>query len=143
MTTLRIDSPWCIRSKASLIFASGSSFVTISSRVAARSPTKLSSGPRKKCCGRSTRNARSSAILPTGAVEGRLILDDQVYDIANPDRLAPLRGRRIGLIPQEPGISLDPLFRVGDQLPTSTPTSARVTLERLGGQWLIAKFEPV
>jgi Mce-associated membrane protein len=33
--------------------------------------------------------------------------------------------------------------RVGDQPPTSTPTSARVTLERLGGQWLIAKFEPV
>ncbi|BBX86510.1 hypothetical protein [Mycolicibacterium aubagnense] len=33
--------------------------------------------------------------------------------------------------------------RVGDQPPTSTPTSARVTLERLGGRWLIAKFEPV
>lgn len=33
--------------------------------------------------------------------------------------------------------------RIGDQPPTSTPTSARVTLERLGGQWLIAKFEPV
>ncbi|KIU17993.1 hypothetical protein [Mycolicibacterium llatzerense] len=33
--------------------------------------------------------------------------------------------------------------RVGDQPPTSTPTSARVTLERLGGQWLIANFEPV
>ena len=33
--------------------------------------------------------------------------------------------------------------KVGDQPSTSTPTSARVTLERLGGQWLIAKFEPV
>lgn len=33
--------------------------------------------------------------------------------------------------------------RIGDQPPSSTPTSARVTLERLGGQWLIAKFEPV
>lgn len=33
--------------------------------------------------------------------------------------------------------------RIGDQPPTSTPTSARVTLERLGGQWLIARFEPV
>nr|WP_238391878.1 MULTISPECIES: hypothetical protein [unclassified Mycolicibacterium] len=32
---------------------------------------------------------------------------------------------------------------VGDQPPTETPTTARVTLERLGGQWLIAKFEPV
>ncbi|MUL66738.1 hypothetical protein BOO86_19855 [Mycobacterium sp. CBMA 234] len=32
---------------------------------------------------------------------------------------------------------------VGGQPPTETPTTARVTLERLGGQWLIAKFEPV
>jgi Mce-associated membrane protein len=32
---------------------------------------------------------------------------------------------------------------VGGEAPTATPTSVRVTLERLGGQWLIAKFEPV
>ncbi|MDR3663395.1 MAG: hypothetical protein P4L86_23920 [Mycobacterium sp.] len=32
---------------------------------------------------------------------------------------------------------------VGGQAPTDTPTSVRVTLERLGGQWLISKFEPV
>lgn len=40
-------------------------------------------------------------------------------------------------------VFVDQTVRVGDQPPTSTPTSARVTLERLGGQWLIAKFEPV
>ncbi|KAB7761636.1 hypothetical protein [Mycolicibacterium mucogenicum] len=40
-------------------------------------------------------------------------------------------------------VFVNQIVRVGDQLPTSTPTSARVTLERLGGQWLIAKFEPV
>jgi Mce-associated membrane protein len=32
---------------------------------------------------------------------------------------------------------------VGDQPPTNTPTSVRVTLERLGGKWLISKFETV
>ncbi|MDH6244668.1 hypothetical protein [Mycobacterium sp. OTB74] len=32
---------------------------------------------------------------------------------------------------------------VGDQPPTDTPTSVRVTLERLGGKWLISKFETV
>lgn len=40
-------------------------------------------------------------------------------------------------------VFVDQTVRIGDQPPTSTPTSARVTLERLGGQWLIAKFEPV
>ncbi|GCB00116.1 hypothetical protein [Mycolicibacterium sp. NCC-Tsukiji] len=40
-------------------------------------------------------------------------------------------------------VFVNQIVRVGDQPPTSTPTSARVTLERLGGQWLIAKFEPV
>ncbi|MFL0294135.1 hypothetical protein ACJH6J_24290 [Mycobacterium sp. SMC-18] len=40
-------------------------------------------------------------------------------------------------------VFVNQVVRVGDQPPTSTPTSARVTLERLGGQWLIAKFEPV
>jgi Mce-associated membrane protein len=32
---------------------------------------------------------------------------------------------------------------VGDQPPTDLLTSVRVTLERLGGKWLISKFEPV
>lgn len=40
-------------------------------------------------------------------------------------------------------VFVNQIVRVGDQPPTSTPTSARVTLERLWGQWLIAKFEPV
>ncbi len=40
-------------------------------------------------------------------------------------------------------VFVNQIVRIGDQPPTSTPTSARVTLERLGGQWLIAKFEPV
>ena len=38
--------------------------------------------------------------------------DDRVF----PDRIAPLRGRRISYIPQEPMSNLDPSFTIGSQL---------------------------
>ncbi|MBN9104938.1 MAG: dipeptide/oligopeptide/nickel ABC transporter permease/ATP-binding protein [Propionibacteriaceae bacterium] len=62
-------------------------------------------------------------LLPDNAiVTGGAIQFDGVYTVApdddhvHQDRLAPLRGKRISYIPQEPMSNLDPAFTVGSQL---------------------------
>jgi peptide/nickel transport system ATP-binding protein len=50
----------------------------------------------------------------TGA--GQLSVRGRQVALDRPDALRPLRGREVGFIPQDPFTSLDPLFRVGDQL---------------------------
>ena len=32
---------------------------------------------------------------------------------------------------------------VGNDPPTDTPSSVRVTLDKIGGRWLISQFDPV
>ena len=57
-------------------------------------------------------------LLPVsaGVSQGEILLDGT--DVANGDDrvFAPIRGRRIGLVSQEPMVALDPLFTVGSQL---------------------------
>jgi len=47
---------------------------------------------------------------------GQLSVRGRQVALDRPDALRPLRGREVGFIPQDPFTSLDPLFRVGDQL---------------------------
>ncbi|WP_159992440.1 ABC transporter ATP-binding protein [Roseomonas sp. 18066] len=67
--------------------------------------------------GKSTLAAAIAGLTPAGArLEGRILLDGRpVTGLAERDWRA-LRGRRIGYVPQEPGLSLDPIQRIGAQL---------------------------
>lgn len=50
------------------------------------------------------------------ATSGRMVFDGTEYDLTAPESLAALRGRRIGLIGQNPISALDPSFTVRSQL---------------------------
>jgi peptide/nickel transport system permease protein len=57
-------------------------------------------------------------LLPRGVVRtrGEVVFDGQTLDGDDASALRKLRGGKIGLIPQEPMISLDPNFTVGQQV---------------------------
>ncbi|MBD8065588.1 ABC transporter ATP-binding protein [Devosia sp. PTR5] len=60
-----------------------------------------------------------AGLLPEGArVDGQILFDGQPLP-ANEAALARLRGRRIGMVFQEPMTALNPLMRVGDQIEES------------------------
>src|SRR5262245_35475630 len=66
-------------------------------------------------CGKSTLAAACLRLLPPGAriAAGEVLLDGEDL-VRLPERaLEGIRGARIAWIPQEPGISLDPLQRLG------------------------------
>jgi peptide/nickel transport system ATP-binding protein len=70
---------------------------------------------------------------PPGRIaDGEIWLKDQRIDTLKPDALRRIRGKRIGMIFQDPLTSLNPLYRIGDQLIETilthldvTPTEAR------------------
>lgn len=56
-------------------------------------------------------------ILPGGlAARGRVAIGDRVLSAAAPDGFRGLWGREIGVLPQEPWLSLDPLMRARGQI---------------------------
>jgi microcin C transport system ATP-binding protein len=56
-------------------------------------------------------------LLPPGAATtGRVMLDGTDMAAASPDRLRSVRGRRVGMVFQEPMTSLNPLHRIGRQV---------------------------
>lgn len=57
-------------------------------------------------------------LLPAGtrALSGRAVIDGETIDLTNEACLAALRGKRIGMIFQEPMAALDPCFTVGHHL---------------------------
>jgi peptide/nickel transport system permease protein len=69
-------------------------------------------------CGKTVTAMSILGLLPgTGTIErGRIIFDGRDLAAGGERELRRARGRDIGLISQEPMISLDPAFRVGDQL---------------------------
>ena len=56
-------------------------------------------------------------LLPPGMrASGQVVLDDENLLTLPERRLCQIRGRRIGMIFQEPMTALDPLMRIGDQV---------------------------
>lgn len=54
--------------------------------------------------------------LPGGLqASGTLIFNDQRHDLASRPARA-LWGRTLGILPQEPGLALDPIMRAGEQV---------------------------
>jgi len=53
---------------------------------------------------------------PVRITSGRLGVRGRQVTLHDADAIRPLRGKEVGFVPQDPFTSLDPLFRVGDQL---------------------------
>jgi peptide/nickel transport system ATP-binding protein len=53
---------------------------------------------------------------PVRITAGRLSVRGCEVNLEESDAVRPLRGKEVGFVPQDPFTSLDPLFRVGDQL---------------------------
>jgi peptide/nickel transport system ATP-binding protein len=68
-------------------------------------------------CGKSITALALMGLLPDGAhVEGSIRFDGQELTSLDEDRLCRLRGRRIGMIFQEPMTALNPLHTIGRQI---------------------------
>lgn len=56
-------------------------------------------------------------LLPAGlTASGRVIIDGLALDLADPSKHRPLWGRRVGILPQEPWLALDPTMRASEQV---------------------------
>ncbi|WP_442772232.1 dipeptide ABC transporter ATP-binding protein [Paenirhodobacter enshiensis] len=68
--------------------------------------------------GKSMTSLAVMGLLPEGArCEGRIRFEGQDLTALSEDRMCALRGDRLGMIFQEPMTALDPLMRIGDQVP--------------------------
>jgi peptide/nickel transport system ATP-binding protein len=74
-----------------------------------------------------TGNAVIGLLEPPGRIAGGAVyLKGQRIDTLAPDAMRRMRGKRIGMVFQDPLTSLDPLYRIGDQLVETITTHARV-----------------
>ena len=64
---------------------------------------------------------------PSRIAGGEIRLDGERIDNLSPARMRVLRGRRIGMIFQDPLTSLNPLLRIGDQLTETILTHLSLT----------------
>ncbi len=56
-------------------------------------------------------------VLPEGlTATGMVTIDGQVLSLAEPKRFRPLRGRKVGVLPQEPWLALDPTMVAVEQV---------------------------
>jgi oligopeptide/dipeptide ABC transporter ATP-binding protein len=70
-------------------------------------------------CGKSTLVKAVLGVLPQNAraTSGRVVFDGtDLLPLRDRELAARFRGRRIGFIPQDPALALNPMFRVGTQL---------------------------
>ena len=79
--------------------------------------------------GKSVTGAAVMGLLePPGRIGGGEVwLKGERIDNLPPHRLRRIRGKRIGMVFQDPLTSLDPLYRVGDQLTETIMTHARLS----------------
>src|SRR5215212_5124929 len=64
---------------------------------------------------------------PGRIVGGEVRLKGQRIDNLTPEEMRKVRGKRIGMVFQDPLTSLNPLYRVGDQIIETIRTHARVS----------------
>jgi peptide/nickel transport system ATP-binding protein len=75
-----------------------------------------------------TGNAIIGLLEPPGRIAGGEVrLKGERIDNLRPRAMRRIRGKRIGVVFQDPLTSLDPLYRVGDQLVETMRTHARLT----------------
>lgn len=68
-------------------------------------------------CGKSVTWLAALGLLgPRARVSGSVVLDGQAIDHLSGDTMAPIRGKRIAMIFQDPTSSLNPVQRIGTQL---------------------------
>ena len=70
-------------------------------------------------CGKSTLALAILGITPKAATveSGRILLEgENLLDLSDRDMTRRVRGRRIGFIPQDPYLALNPVFKIGSQL---------------------------
>ena len=73
-------------------------------------------------CGKSVTAMALMGLLPPGAADipgGTLVFDGQTYDLTRESIPSDLRGDRMAMIFQEPMTSLNPAFRIGNQIAES------------------------
>jgi peptide/nickel transport system ATP-binding protein len=64
---------------------------------------------------------------PSRIAGGQILLDGERIDNLSPDAMRRIRGKRIGMIFQDPLTSLNPLYRIGDQLIETILTHERMS----------------
>jgi len=75
-----------------------------------------------------TGSAVIGLIEPPGRIAGgEILLRGERIDNLPPSRMRLLRGKRIGMVFQDPLTSLNPLYRIGDQLVETILTHSRLT----------------
>ncbi|WP_067664085.1 dipeptide ABC transporter ATP-binding protein [Nocardia miyunensis] len=78
--------------------------------------------------GKSTLAHAVIGLLGGGTVTGgRITFAGERIDDASPRYLRAIRGARIGLVPQDPGVSLNPVLRIGDQVAEALRIHGRAT----------------
>src|SRR5262245_57984156 len=65
---------------------------------------------------------------PGRIVRGSVHLKGHRVDDLEPEAMRQLRGRRIGMVFQDPLTSLNPLYRIGDQIVETIRTHANVSM---------------
>ena len=70
-------------------------------------------------CGKSVTSLAMMGLLPAGAAEinsGLMVFEGKTLNLADPKAMRKIRGSRMTMIFQEPMSSLNPVFRIGDQI---------------------------
>jgi peptide/nickel transport system ATP-binding protein len=70
-------------------------------------------------CGKSVTSLAMMGLLPVGAAQinsGQMLFEGQTLNLADPKAMRKIRGSRMTMIFQEPMSSLNPVFRIGDQI---------------------------
>jgi peptide/nickel transport system ATP-binding protein len=69
-------------------------------------------------CGKSVTGLSILGLLPSrhSRVQGEILFDGQDLNRMSSDQMRAVRGRRIGMIFQEPMTALDPVFTIGEQI---------------------------
>ncbi len=79
-------------------------------------------------CGKSMSALSVLRLLPMGAriVDGTILFDGEDLLKKSPRQMREIRGRSIGMVLQDPSVSLDPLFTIGDQIDEALTVHGRM-----------------